>query len=439
MRVVAVVAMLCLPALALPSGRSPDGHPLQEAGTAVRQTERDEYTSYELLAPDTHQFRILYDVTATTPGARFYFNAIRKGSEASDERVIDAATGASAPFEIVSGADARASGHPEADLDTRYIKVTLARPVPAGGGVRLRIAKTYKDAGSYARDGQGIVFKRSLGIRRNKVVLPPGYELVACNVPSQVLEDAGGRIAISFMNANPGAADLALRARPLPPRPSAVPRARVAAGEASPGPTPGPSRSLAESAAWPIPERASQDRDIVYFLQPPETHAFDLYHDYTESREGTDTYLNVVRAGSRVSNPSARSLDSGESLPTEILRGREALARANIDPGEPIGDDTEVVVIRFPPVVKGRSVRLRISETYTDPNRYGLVGDTLVWHRAFGRPRNAVVLPEGYYLVASSIPGTVSLADDGRVRLDFWNGRPDEIEVLVRARRRWPR
>src|SRR5256885_7506966 len=36
-------------------------------------------------------------------------------------------------------------------------------------------------------------------------------------------------------------------------------------------------------------------------LQPPETHAFDLYHDYTESRAGVDKYLNVVRSGSAVS------------------------------------------------------------------------------------------------------------------------------------------
>ena len=34
-----------------------------------RQTQADDYTRYELLAPDTAQFRILYEVTATTPGA----------------------------------------------------------------------------------------------------------------------------------------------------------------------------------------------------------------------------------------------------------------------------------------------------------------------------------------------------------------------------------
>jgi len=68
-------------------------------------------------------------------------------------------------------------------------------------------------------------------------------------------------------------------------------------------------------------ERARQDREIVYFLQQPETHAFDLYHDYTESRPGVDNYLNVVRGGSKASNPSALILDTGEKLKVETLAG----------------------------------------------------------------------------------------------------------------------
>jgi hypothetical protein len=97
---------------------------------------------------------------------------------------------------------------------------------------------------------------------------------------------------------------------------------------------------------------------------------------------------------------------------------------------------TEVVVIRFPPPGAGGSVRLRISETYTDPARYRLVGDELIWDRAFGRARNAVVLPAGWRLTHSSIPAVVSLTEDGRIRLDFVNPRPDQIEVLIVARRR---
>jgi hypothetical protein len=181
------------------------------------QTEADEYTRYELLAPETAQFRIAYEVTATTPGARFYFNPIRKGSEATDEAVYDRLSGKALKFEVVSGAEARAGGLGRADLETQYIKVHLPRPVPPKGEVRLLIDKTYKDPRSYFREGDLIVFSRSLGIKRNAIALPPGYEVVSCNVPSQVLSGEDGRIRISFHNAGPDAASLVLKARRLQP------------------------------------------------------------------------------------------------------------------------------------------------------------------------------------------------------------------------------
>jgi len=184
-----------------------------------------------------------------------------------------------------------------------------------------------------------------------------------------------------------------------------------------------------------LTERAHQDRDIVYFLQPPETHSFDLYHDYTESRPGTDKYVNVVRKGSRASKPSARILDTGETLKVETLRGEE-ISRASVDIGEPVKPESEAVVIRFPAVERGHSVRLRISETYTDEKSYRTEGDELVFDRSFGRPKNAVVLPAGWYLTACAIPATVTTLPDGRIRLDFVNPRPDEIAVLIKAKRR---
>ena len=182
-------------------------------------------------------------------------------------------------------------------------------------------------------------------------------------------------------------------------------------------------------------ERAFQDREIVYFLQQPETHSFRLYHDYTETRPGTDRYLNVVRAGSRATNPSARNLDTGEELLVETLRGAEIVDRG-IEIGDEVTAETEVVVIWFDAVGEGESTRLRIEETYTDPNRYLLYGDELVWDRGFGRPLNTVLLPTGWYVTANSMPAVVDLSEDGLVRFRYLNDRPGNIDVFLKAERR---
>jgi hypothetical protein len=93
-------------------------------------------------------------------------------------------------------------------------------------------------------------------------------------------------------------------------------------------------------------------------------------------------------------------------------------------------------VIPFAAVKPGETRRLRIAETYTDPASYKLEGDDLVFDRSLGRPRNAVVLPSGWYCTFSAAPATVSQLPDGRVRLDYWNDRPQAVEVLLKARRR---
>src|SRR5215475_14127746 len=179
----------------------------------IQQTETDEYTRYELLAPESASFRIYYEVTATTAGAKFFYNPIRKGSTASEESVLDAALGTPLHFEVVSGTEARKDPlMPDAEPAMGYIKVTLARPVPEHGEGRVLILKTYKDPKSYYLDGKTIVFNRPLGVKRNKVVLPAGYEVVGLTVPSQILTEKDGRIAVSFLHAEAGEAPLVLRA-----------------------------------------------------------------------------------------------------------------------------------------------------------------------------------------------------------------------------------
>lgn len=400
-------------------------------GQSPAQTQTDDYTRYELQTPGSGAFRILYDVSATTAGARSYFNTIRAGAEEEVHGVTDLRTGAPLAWVVVDGSLARENGHPRADPDGRYIQVTLARPVPEGGQARIRIDKTYWDEASYFVDGAEIVFRRSLGIRRNAVVLPPGYEVVAANYPVQLDTEPDGRIRVSFMSPGPGAVDLEIRGRPLPGGPRAAPRVP----EAEPVPAAGGGSPVRARVDWRFQERAFQDRDITYFLMDPDSHAFRLFHDYTESRPGVDRYLNVVRSGSRASDPEAFDLDTGERLRVEQLRGAAVAARG-IDVGADAGPDTEVVVVWFDPVAAGASTRIRIWETYTDPGRYLRSGEELVWDRAFGRPRNTVVLPAGWYLSASAVPGVISETEDGRISIRFINPRQDEIQVFIKARLR---
>jgi len=378
--------------------------------------EADAYTRYELDEPGSGRFRIFYDVSAVRTGASTYFNPIRHGSVASGEAVFDAATGKPLRFKVVSGADAKIAGLTEANPQLDYIQVDLARPVPPGGGqARVRIIKTYEDVASYFQSGEDIIFSRGLGVKRNAVVLPKGYAVVSCSFPSQIEEEDDGRLKVSFINPTPGEAPVLIRATPK-------------AFSVSPS-----------SVKAKIVERARQTRDIVYYLRDPQTHAFDLYHDYTEDRPGETRYVNVVRSGSTVSNPSAVNLDTGVTVPAQILKGAAISSAGISDPGLPANlADAEVVVFTFPEVLQNQSIRLRMSETYIDKERYRLVGDELVFERSFGRPANAVVLPVGYILTNSAAPATVSALDDGRVRLDFINPTTDDLDVLITARRAIP-
>jgi hypothetical protein len=185
----------------------------------------------------------------------------------------------------------------------------------------------------------------------------------------------------------------------------------------------------------PLTERASQDREILYELQAPESHAFRITHDYTARRAGEKYYFNVVRAGSHVSDPESIDLDSGEKLKWETLTGKQVKGRGL--PVEDVKDDSEVVVTHLArALTEGTTNRLRLKETYTDAKSYYLDGDELVWDRTFGRLRNTVVLPQGWYLTALASPATIKTLPDGRVAVYVVNPRNDDVRVYLRARRR---
>jgi hypothetical protein len=128
-------------------------------------------------------------------------------------------------------------------------------------------------------------------------------------------------------------------------------------------------------------------------------------------------------------------LDTGEQLKATEMTGAQMIA-SKINTGETVEPAAHVVVIPFAAIKAGQSMRLRIAETYTAPVSYRLDREELAFDRSLGRPRNAVVLPSGWYLTSSAAPATISQLPDGRIRLDFWDDRPEAVDVLIKAKRR---
>jgi hypothetical protein len=194
-----------------------------------------------------------------------------------------------------------------------------------------------------------------------------------------------------------------------------------------------------QATSWALPqfqtERAYQDREILYELLNPDSHAFRITHDYTARKPGEKYYFNIVRPGSHVMDPESIDLDTGYVLKSETMSGRQARERKL--PLEDAKDDSEIVVTYLEKQIAGNATnRIRLTETYVDPKSYYLQGDELVWDRTFGRLRNTVVLPPGWYLTALATPATIQTLPDGRVSIYIVNPRNDDVRVYLRARSR---
>src|SRR5579863_3950350 len=128
--------------------------PLLVVAAALQVRAASDYTVYELLAPGTHSFDIIYDVSIDREGAPYFFNPIRPGSVATNEHVVDLTTGKELEFGEVDAKAARESGLVRGRIadDQKYIRVKFAHPVPKNGEVRIRIYKTYTDPPVILRD-----------------------------------------------------------------------------------------------------------------------------------------------------------------------------------------------------------------------------------------------------------------------------------------------
>jgi hypothetical protein len=323
-------------------------------------------------------------------------NPIRPGSVSTKERVIDRATGAELKFEEVTN-----------DKGDHFIKVHLPAPVPKNGEARIRIIKTYTDPKSYyIKDGL-LTFDRPMGIKRDVVILPKGWEAIGSASPAITSTDPDGRVRLSFLNDRDDQLPVKITARPA---------------------TPG--------AASAANHRADQDRKISYWLLDPSTHQFLISHDFTVTRVGQASVHSFVRKGSVVAPDSKMiDLDTGKPLATHLTTGKDVNALGYYPEKSP--DDMVVVQGDLAqPVAEGKSTRVRVIETYTDPVGYAMQGDELVWKRTLGRPLNFVTLPAGWTLTSVNTPAVITLDDQGRVKLRFTNPRNDELSIVIRARKR---
>ena len=189
------------------------------------------------------------------------------------------------------------------------------------------------------------------------------------------------------------------------------------------------------AAAQTAFHRAEQDREITYWLLAPESGQFKISHDFTVTRRGQRSVHSFVRKGSTVTQATVVDLDTGQTLQTHNVAGKDVNALGYYP--EPTPDDTVVVQADLPrPVGEGETARVRVIETYTDTERYFVKEGELVWDRTLGRPWNVVVLPAGWMLSSVSVPAVVSLDEEGRVACRFVNPRNDEVHVVLKARRR---
>ena len=180
--------------------------------------------------------------------------------------------------------------------------------------------------------------------------------------------------------------------------------------------------------------RAEQDREIRYWLLDPNTHRFKISHDFTVRQVGQKYVHSFVRAGSVVVQSQIFDLDTGDQLKTYNVTGKDTNALGYYPDKSP--DDEVVVQAELPhALADGESVRVRVVETYEDPNYMGKNGE-LIWDRTLGRPRNEVALPEAWMLTSVSVPAIISLDSEGRIACRFTNPRNDEIHVVLKARRR---
>lgn len=384
------------------------------------QTERGERLRYELLDPASHEFRVTYELAATTAGARFYCTPARGDTFVSEVKATDLFTEEALDVGLVGGADARELGHPAADEDATYFAVELGRPVPENGEVRLRIEAKYEDRGSYEFrpdpvGGDELSFARLLAANDVGVTLPKDYALVDLNQPARIEQLADGRLSLTYTKAGHAPVPLRVRARKVTWRergvdfgaagPPSSPSSPSSTGSTDPGPI-----VTASPAAQPLTAPPDPLQALRLELLDVDHATLECHVEVVAGALTGDAI--VAEFASAVSDGSARACDTGRSLSLE-----------SIDPTHLRIDTSSLANRPSAPRVQVIALTTAHGLTRSSESRFG-------WLLPLREP-TTVVLPAGWEIVTCSSPASITRASDGRQQLSF--GAPGWIPLESNA------
>ena len=98
----------------------------------THRAEQDREIYYQLLDPQTHQFRISHDFNVTRPGQKSVHSFVRTGSVVSQALIYDLDTGAELKTYNVTGKQVNALGYYPSPAPDESIVVQADLPHPIG-------------------------------------------------------------------------------------------------------------------------------------------------------------------------------------------------------------------------------------------------------------------------------------------------------------------
>lgn len=372
-----------------PGGTNPDGS-LRPTPPVTRLFTQDAYTEYALLDPDSQSFRIRFLPEETRAGATEIVNATRGGSAGSDIEVFDPRSGQPIKFAYEQSPQ---------NPDDHAIRAPLPIAVPEGGIGRVLILKTYKDPRTYMKNGEDIVWVRSLAGYRLGVLLPKGFAFISSNVAAQLSTAADGRLKLAFANPSGQSNPVTIHARK-----TTAAFAAPAGGDAS--------------------DMFFDDVKTLYDLGAPDTGSIRVEQTYTDYRKGDSAKLDSL-AYLPLTDLSVIDLDTAKKL---TLTGS----------GSGGGTGAKAAKLEVPIARETQSAHLRITGTLADkgyrldPKDAGV----LVFDRTLRGLRNTVLLPEGWDVSAVSQSATIGTYQ-GRAFVALINlNAENQYRVVIRARKR---